>query len=265
MIAKAIEPGSRKSTGRPASTGRIDDRAEEEQHDDRQDGGRDEGLAAAEGEPQLHRRHRQRSPRQAARRHAVAAEAASRLRPRAVAADQLEVALLERSAARPQLDDRARRAPRTTRRAPRRAAASARPRRADSAPPPSSTSARAAAAPTRASSVADRPRTAAPSSRNRRTGDAPRPSSAGRPERDEPAAVDDRDPVGDPLDVGQVVARQQDRDALVAQPADQRRASPPAPRRPSRPSARRGRRAPACPTSASASPSRCRSPPDSRR
>ncbi len=39
---------------------------------------------------------------------------------------------------------------------------------------------------------------------------------------DHPAPIDDRDPVGDPLDVGQVVAREEDRDALVAQLSEER-------------------------------------------
>ena len=47
-------------------------------------------------------------------------------------------------------------------------------------------------------------------------------SSAGVPDGDDPAAVEDADPVGQPLDVGQVVARQQDRGALVAQVRDDR-------------------------------------------
>ena len=93
-----------------------------------------------------------------------------------------------------------------------------------------------------------------------------RPRQLGRrAERDEPAAIDDRDPVGDLLDIAQVVARQQDRHALV----------PEADRSAPRVAARASTSIPAVgsssatsaglPTSASARPSRCRSPPDNRR
>ena len=91
---------------RPAGVDRNDgDRAEEQQHDDRQDGGRDEGLAATKREAQLHRGHREdRAPRRA-RRDRRSPSTRSRRAPPTVAADQLQVALLERSAARAELDD----------------------------------------------------------------------------------------------------------------------------------------------------------------
>ena len=102
------------------------------------------------------------------------------------------------------------------------------------------------------------------SNRSRSRGCMPADSSAGVPAatiRPRP----DRDPVGQPLDVGQVVARQEDRRRPRPGAGRGARASPPAPRRPCRRSARRGSTTSGRPTSASASPTRCRSPPDSRR
>ena len=54
-------------------------------------------------------------------------------------------------------------------------------------------------------------------SRNRTRAAAPPASSCGDAQRDDPAAVEDRDAVGHLLDVGQVVARQEHRDAVVAE------------------------------------------------
>ena len=65
----------------------------------------------------------------------------------------------------------------------------------------------------------------APSARSRRKrsrGGGPAASPGGRPGRHDAAAVEDADPVGQPLDVGQVVAGQQDRGARVAQVGDDR-------------------------------------------
>ena len=75
MIAKAIEPGQQE-VDRPAGIDRDDrHRAEEDEHDDRQDGSRDEGLAAAEREPKLHRRSSPGLPaRRARRRRSVVVE-----------------------------------------------------------------------------------------------------------------------------------------------------------------------------------------------
>ncbi len=52
-------------------------------------------------------------------------------------------------------------------------------------------------------------------------------SSGRRAERHQPATIEDRDPVRDLLDVAEIVARQQDRDALVPEAADQRAGRPP--------------------------------------
>ena len=90
---------------------------------------------------------------------------------------------------------------------------------------------------------ARRRRAAAPA---RSAGAAAGPPSARRPcHRPDPPVGHEDDAVGQALDVGQVVARQEDRDALAAQLVEDRRGSPRAPPGPSPPSARRGWRPPA--------------------
>ena len=185
-------------------------------------------------------------------------------------ADELEVGLLERGR-RPRAARRsAGRRPRTSvgeRRDQRRRPA--RRRRRGSAPPSASaTRRRAAVERRRGAPPSDRglPRVERPDPAGTAAAAAtPAASSAGVPDATIRPPSRMHDPVGEPLDVAQVVARQQDRDARGPQVRDDRPGGRPRLGVHARPSARRGSATSGRPTRASASPSRCRSPPDSRR
>ena len=163
-----------------------------------------------DGQPELHRGSGPAWPRGQTRRRAHAA---------ARAPTQVEVGLLER-AARPSAIRR-----RGSPSAAHHAAIAPRQRRVgrhavEAIASPSSTDDGGRRAGRRRASAADlrrrqRPLEAEPEPRPDARGEL-----GGRARGDDPAVDEDRDPVGQPLDVGQVVAGEQDRDAVAAQVRD---------------------------------------------
>ena len=178
-------------------------------------------------------------------------------------ADELEVCLLEPSAGRPDLDDRGGRRLRTSRRGPRRASASGPRRRARSPRRRRAMTSRAERPSTERPRARGRP--SGRSRRNRSRGRSPGGQLGGRPAGDDPAAARIADPVGQTFDVGQVVASSAGWPHPRRAVRDDRARPRPGPPG-SMPAVGSSRiRTSGRPTSASASPSRCRSPPDSRR
>ena len=212
--------GSRKQeVDGPSGTGRQDARrGEEEQHDRRDDDRDQDVLAPARGEAELGRGLGEgRGDRRGRTAHGVLPSGGS------VRAVELEVDVLERSARRAQLADES-----LARRAPRRQGCDQDGIRRDTLDPVV-----AGVGLGREHGAGAHgghgTREVGPLGRIQRSLE-PEPQSrlragrelARRPGRDDPAAVQDAHAVGHPLDVGQVVAGQEDRHAGVAQAGDDR-------------------------------------------
>ena len=248
MIARASVPGSRTSIRGLAGGRRHEvDRAEEQQDRDRDPDQRQQVLAAPRRSAAAPSGPGPGWPAASLRRRScrVAGRRVARGR-----ADQGEIGVLERAADRARLGDEqplGRGAPgsRSPRSAPGVGGTPA------IAYQSASTTTVAPARGRRRQRRHLRPRSSGRSNRRRSRGCTPAAQLGGRARGDDPAVDQDRDPVGQPLDVGEVVARQEDRDA--GRPAARRRSggSRRGPPGPSRRSARRAagprvaRRAPA--------------------
>ncbi len=259
MTASARAPGSRKSTGAPSPVGQDADAREEEQDDDRDDDRDQDVLAATGGQAQLHPGLRERGG------HGRRGQAHGRTS--RSPADQLEIDVLEAAAGGPQLDDQA---------AGRGAPAGQRLDQGGIRDDP--VEAVAAAAPV----VGHGDRAATAGRRARRAGPRPRRRSAPGPAGSGAAAsIPAASSAGLPLATIRPPSMTQIRSASrstsvrswlvsrIAAPASRRSVTI------ARVAARASGSIPAVgssrirtsgrPTSARASPSRCRSPPDSRR
>ena len=209
-------------------------RCEEDEHDGRDDRGHQHVLAAPRGQPQLHRhlgegragrgrggRAHDAAPRSPGRRARGRRPRGSR-RP---ACSSTMSTSWSRTRPRPRRRGRVRRAPRRAGRLVR-VRARAEHRRRPSRP--------------RAKRREPRRPQRASEAEPERSAAAPAASSAGEPDGDQPAAVEDVDPVGQPLHVGQVVAGEQDRDPVRPQVRDDPAGHGPRLGVHARPSARRG-------------------------